>query len=265
MSTGEIEFDNDNNQVIYNDGPRALPGAVHPSELQGGDWAAEFASQQTTQDTIDEWGEEFAHEQWTTKGAMPGMPGAMPGQAFGQMNATPGSAFAQESVVRGGESETVPQVEEIVEEYTDGDALGLNPNPLTGEASLKHQFTLPNPFTEEEDPYSKGTQSQPNPSAHCNLHCTCTVTPPHPQGWSTTGMGTLATRFSLLRPSSSVAATIKTPSSSLPPPSSSLKSERGISEALTCKPAAIRPGQHDNGAACLITLHAQLPAAGCKR
>ena len=32
------------------------------------------------------------------------------------------------------------------EEFTDGDALCLNPNPLTGEPGIKHKFTLPNPF-----------------------------------------------------------------------------------------------------------------------
>ena len=85
----------------------------------------------------------------------------MPGQAFNAAHATPGSAFVHESGLRGGETaavETAPQVEEIVEEYTDGDALGLNPNPLTGQASLKHQFTLPNPYAEDDAPYDRGME-----------------------------------------------------------------------------------------------------------
>ena len=36
--------------------------------------------------------------------------------------------------------------EELANEWTDGDELCLNPDPLTGEPRIKHKFTLPNPF-----------------------------------------------------------------------------------------------------------------------
>ena len=48
--------------------------------------------------------------------------------------------------------------EDLANEYTDGDALGLNPNPLTGEASLKHKFTLPNPYGDDQTPYETGME-----------------------------------------------------------------------------------------------------------
>merc|ERR1711865_776823 len=43
--------------------------------------------------------------------------------------------------------------EELANEWTDGDELCLNPDPLTGEPRIKHKFTLPNPFADDENPY----------------------------------------------------------------------------------------------------------------
>jgi len=177
MSTGEIEFDSENGVVIDNGGPKALPGAVHPRELEGGDWAAEFASR-TDQDAVDQWADEYAHEQWKQPGydgqigqmgqgmgqmgqgmgqmgQMPGM--AQPGQAFQESFATPGAQFAEAQEALAKEALQGPQ-EDWADEFTDGDALGLNPNPLTGEATLKHKFTLPNPYGEEDSPYDRGME-----------------------------------------------------------------------------------------------------------
>lgn len=152
MSTGEIEFQD--GEVVYNDGPQALPGAVHPSELQGGDWAAEFASLQDQHD-VEDWAEEHADQQWQqqlqTQPGMPmgGMMGGMTAPAQVANNAWANELAAQESA---------PLQEDLANEYTDGDALGLNPNPLTGEASLKHKFTLPNPYGDDQTPYETGME-----------------------------------------------------------------------------------------------------------
>eukprot|EP00658_Telonema_sp_P-2_P056373 TRINITY_DN4482_c0_g4_i1.p1 TRINITY_DN4482_c0_g4~~TRINITY_DN4482_c0_g4_i1.p1 ORF type:complete len:314 (-),score=85.58 TRINITY_DN4482_c0_g4_i1:174-1115(-) len=45
------------------------------------------------------------------------------------------------------------QQEDWADEFTDGDALCLNPNPLTGAPGIKHKFTLPNPYQDDEHPY----------------------------------------------------------------------------------------------------------------
>jgi len=127
---------------------------VHPSELQGGDWAAEFASLQDQHD-VEDWAEEHADQQWQqqlqTQPGMPmgGMMGGMTAPAQVANNAWANELAAQESA---------PLQEDLANEYTDGDALGLNPNPLTGEASLKHKFTLPNPYGDDQTPYETGME-----------------------------------------------------------------------------------------------------------
>jgi len=154
MSTGEIEFQD--GVVVHNGGPKALPGAVHPSELEGGDWAAEFATQhlatQADQENVESWAEEYSGQQWATEFQAEQGPQSWAGE-FASQQAPPNvwaDQFAQQ------QADAKPAAEEWVDEFTDGDALGLNPNPLTGEASLKHKFTLPNPYSDDETPYDTG-------------------------------------------------------------------------------------------------------------
>jgi len=157
MSTGEIEFQD--GEVVYNDGPQAqLPGAVHPSELQGNanEWAAEFATA-ADQAEVEDWAEEYGDQAWAQEFQQnmgPMGPMGMGPMAGGPLSAGP-NTWANEFAEQ---KPAVPEAEQWADEFTDGDALGLNPNPITGEASLKHKFTLPNPYADDESPYETGME-----------------------------------------------------------------------------------------------------------
>merc|ERR1712166_749140 len=157
MSTGELEIKD--GELIHHDGPQMLPGT---------DWANEFDTGVIGGQTVvnpDEWSQEYADGAWAQEFQSQG-PAQNVAPRVGNLGpwAKPVPTNMPQVI---GDGVTIepplvqPSFAEVLqknqtdwaEEFTDGDALCLNPNPLTGEPGIKHKFTLPNPFQDDETPY----------------------------------------------------------------------------------------------------------------
>merc|ERR1711865_1292028 len=149
MSTGELEIKD--GELIHHNGPQMLPGTnMLASQFDTGvvngntvvnadDWAQEFAQQPAAN-------QPHLQQQNLGPWAKPSPANLMP-QVLGD------GVVAQPLVVPTYAEDFNQKQTDWAEEFTDGDALCLNPNPLTGEPGIKHKFTLPNPFQDEENPY----------------------------------------------------------------------------------------------------------------
>jgi len=157
MSTGELEIKD--GELIHHDGPQMLPGT---------DWANEFDTGVMGGETVvnpDEWSQEYADGAWAQEFQSQG-PAQNVAPQVGNLGpwAKPVPTNMPQ-VIGDGVTIEAPLVQpsfaemlqknqtDWAEEFTDGDALCLNPNPLTGEPGIKHKFTLPNPFQDDETPY----------------------------------------------------------------------------------------------------------------
>eukprot|EP00658_Telonema_sp_P-2_P081347 TRINITY_DN8313_c0_g2_i1.p1 TRINITY_DN8313_c0_g2~~TRINITY_DN8313_c0_g2_i1.p1 ORF type:complete len:178 (-),score=46.62 TRINITY_DN8313_c0_g2_i1:351-884(-) len=106
---------------------------------QAGAWAQEYAE--------SAWANEFMTDQAADQAVT--QPTAAPGPWAAPVQQAP---VVPEPAVTFADQFNLKQTE-WANEFTDGDALCLNPNPLTGEPGIKHKFTLPNPFQDDENPY----------------------------------------------------------------------------------------------------------------